>query len=387
MEDILTSEVVVRSIKGGLRKFLKLAADPSELAGYLRRSISRRDYAVAVRSGEIPEWERAFAHVVVWQDMMRACAGRLPNGTLREASFDTEPVMAPIRAAGIIVTQIPPSGPTQADPNAGVDEREAFQLALEAEDLGYVHDPSWTNGGISSHGADLVVDKPGERSLLPALRGVPAYGKVVQVEGVPEIAWNHSASSFELGISSIQDAMVAKMLLGAAMGGASYDTPDGPTDDQIRAANLQRRIRVRLGRLNPRLQAVLELAYCDRRYENRLVVDYGVGLAPIVWRAAYRAGEINDRGAALPSYGTLRELGIDVRHEWPTYTPPSKGPLKRRIKKVAELLLWTAHEYYSVAADDPERDRKMRRSRARKAVAAARKAAKTRSLTPASRAA
>lgn len=317
MIDNLTSGDIVNSFDAPLRRLLQLSENPASLERYVRRSIRSADYEESVTSCDTPAWERAFAHVVMLQDFVR-----LLDGRERDAK------------------------PPKEEPS----ERDRYLKALAETDLGYTHDPSWTNGGIASHGGDPVPDDPSKRSVGPALRRVAAFGKVVQVDGVPDLAWYFAASSFELGVSSIQDAMVARMLLGVAMGGPSGSSPEGPTDDQIHAANLQRRILERLGQLPHRLQAVLELAYTDRRYENLLVAEFGVGIAPIVWRAAYRAGEVTAAGAAHPSHGTLRELVADVRAEWSSYDCPQKGQVKARIAKAAELLLWTAHARYHVAA-------------------------------------
>lgn len=324
MIDNLTSGDIVSSFDAPLRRLLQLSENPANLERYVRRSLRSADYEESVASCDTPAWERAFAHVVVMQDFMRTTTGQAAE----------EPT-----------------------------ERDRYLKALADTDLGYTHDPSWTNGGIASHGGDPVPDEPGKRSVGPALRRVAAFGKVVQVDGVPELAWYYAASSFELGISSIQDAMVARMLLGAAMGGPSGSTPEGPTDDQIHAANLQRRVRDKLGQLPHRLQAVLELAYTDRRYENLLVAEYGVGVAPLVWRAAYRAGEVNKRGEASVAHATLRELVAEVRQDWPTYEAQQKGALKGRIAKAAELLLWTAHARYGIASGaEPVTRRRTRRA-------------------------
>jgi hypothetical protein len=331
MEDILTSADVQKSIEK-----LRLRDDTraNKLAAFVRESLPDPSFQQAIRRGEIQAWERALAHVIAVQGFFRVCDERTEeDGRLAYTVVDES------------------------------EERTGYLRALAETDLGYVHDPSWTNGGLASHGADPAPLEDGVRDPLPALRHVAAYAMVVQVDGVPEVAWQYSASTFELGISSIHDAMVAKLLLGDSMGGGSSDPPEGPTDSQIQAASLQRRIRERLGRLPHRLQAVLELAYTDRRYENQLVSDYGIGLAPLVWRAAERAGDVRD-GRVRTNIGTLRALVDDVRKEWPTYEAPQTGNLKHRIKAVAELLLWTAHAWYeALSGDPPQRPQKARRKR------------------------
>lgn len=328
MPDILTSGEIARSLRGASAA---RRANSEKLERYVRRSLEEPDYADSIASCDTPAWERAFAHVLVVQDLVRRLDGRAPTGRLLGYTRDDSPS----------------------------EERERYERALAETELGYVHDPSWTNGGISSHGAELEVDDPAHPSPKPSLRHVALYGAVVQVGGIPEVAWQHSASAYELGISSIQDAMVARLLLGAAMGPQSCDVPTGPTEDQISAANLQRRVRAKLGKLPHHLQAVLELAYVDRRYPNQLVSDFGVGLAPIVWQAMERAGETR----IGPSFGTLRSLVADARRDWPTYEGPAKGAMKARVRQVADLVLWTAHLHYQAAAgiEPPSPRRKRRR--------------------------
>lgn len=355
MIDLVTSGEIVESFQGGLRRLLALAQDASRLEAYVRASLERPDYERSVADCDTPAWERAFAHVLMLQDLVRRLDDRTRAGRIRGS-----------------------------EPETMSDERRAYLKALERTELGYQHDPSWTNGGLASHGADPRPDDPAKRALKPALRRVAVYGAVVQLDGVPEVAWNYSASAFELGVSSTHDAMVARMLLGSAMGGGSYDTPAGPTDDQVHAANLQRRIRERLGRVPTHLQAVLELAYTDRRYELHLVSDYGVGLAPIVWRSQQRvAFQTPKLGPGERDKLVLADLVAEVRREWPSYTAGAKGSLKTRIRKAADQLLWTAHEYYQSAAGiEPPKPRK-RKAKRPDLIAAGTKGRKRRQLVEA----
>lgn len=363
MQDNVTSGEIVESFSGGLRRLLRLADNPVKLETYIRRSIARGDYFESIRACDTPAWERAFAHVIAIQDFVRMCDGRVEDGRL--------------------AFSVPP---------APSEEHQAYLRALAETDLGYVHDPSWTNGGLASHGAELEVDDPNEKDPLKRIRrvaplqGVAVFGKVVQLDGVPEIAWNYSAGAFELGISSIHDGMVAKMLLGDAMGRSAVCAEE-PTDNQVHAATIQRRVLNQLRKLAPHQQANLELAYTDRRYTNDLVIDYGLGLAPIVWRAAHRAGEIDARGCVMPGAGTLRELVDEARKDWPTYDPPARGTLKKRILRAADLILWTAHAFFNVAgqkAPDPRRQAK-KRALAALATRKDQKRKKTRRLVPAHR--
>jgi len=142
------------------------------------------------------------------------------------------------------------------------------------------------------------------------------------------------------------------MLGGAIMGSGA--APSGPSVDQMGAATLQRIVRGRLGQLSVHLQAVLELAYTDRRYDSPLVSKYGVGLAPLIWRAAQAAGETDRQGRVKEGPATLQALLADVRQEWPTYgDEDTEGPQRtqeKRIRHAAETLLWTAHERYRIEA-------------------------------------
>jgi len=371
MTDKLTSDQIVESVREDSR-IIRLWLDSSELERTIRASVARRDYRDAVRADEIPAWERAFALVLWVQDWSRAMHGRWRDGTLLAAAFDeSPPPLGPvlIHAEPVPVTVCPTTDLERPGPEATRDERDRYRAALDAENLGYVHDPGWTNGGISAEGAELLPDDERERQGLPPspdVRGIAAFERIAS-EAVPELAWYYSASALELGFSSTHDALVARILRMSTAPMVSGRTPDGPSADQIQAATLQRTVRGRLGQLTPHLQAVLELAYTDRRYDATLVSAYGPGLAPLVWRAAERAGGVSKEGRVSVTPAALDALVADVRREWPTYEGSPEGGsagLAGRVRRAAECLLWTAHSRYRTAAGlEPTAPRPRRRKR------------------------
>lgn len=353
--DVLTRRDIARSMAEDPTTAL-LAISPraiDEHAAYVRRSLEREDYATAVALEQIPAWERALAMVVCSVEVL---------GAVHEGRFPPEPVPTFTRGAYV---------EPDASDDAVIDPFEAYRQALAAEELGYEHNPGWSNGGISAHGAVLETDAERERQDLPPypnVSGVTAYNLVHQIGGLPELAWYYSASAFELGLSSIQEGFMAQMLLGYSAAEVSVVAfGDGPTTFEIVAASRHRSVRRRLGRIPVHSQADLELSYTDRIYDAQLVATYGEGLAPLVWRAARRAGEVSKDGQAYPSNGTLRELVADARRDWPTYEAPIAGTMKDRIRKVVDLVLWTAHERYRAAAGlapSPTRKRRARKAKA-----------------------
>ncbi len=349
MEDILTSGEVVQSVKGGLAKFVRLYLDPSDLAAYVRRSLGRGDYLQSIRDGDTPAWERAFAMVVSVQDLHRAFAGRTRDGTLRRASIDDIREPGPVRPTACIVQTAPPAPPPKA--RAPREEDPARWLAESAGESGYTYDPSWTNGGLSAAGADHDTDAAKDARIA---RGIDAFRSVEGFGGIPELAWYHSAAAFELGISSNFDGLVAALVNGGKHSGSNGSPPTGPSEDMTAAAALQRRVMLCLGELPWSLQVVLELAYADRRYPNQLVSQYGLGVAPLVWRAQRVAGEAHIGPATVDALQDM--LGA---YRW-----DPDGPVKTRAKASAERLLLVAHDAYrGVAGIEPPRPRGPRRRR------------------------
>lgn len=340
MEDHLTSDQIVASVRGGLAKFIRLATESRKLDEYVRAVLAEPPREDAVDDEPPPAWERAFVHVFAIQDFLRRLDDRLADGRIR-GSVDDAPS----------------------------EQRAIYLRALAETDDGYEHDPGWRNGGLASYGAELETDEDRARdgrTRIPCLGGVQTYAEVVQLDGIPEVAWYYCASAFELGLSSIQDGLVAQLLLGiTAADASSIAHAEGPTTLQIVAASRQRIVRQRLGQVAVHHQSTLELAYTDRRYDAQLVARYGEGLAPVVWRAAERAGEVDPDGFAHETARTLQELLAEARRDWPTYEPPQGGTTRDRIRKVADLVLWTAHERYRAVAGmapPPTRRRRPKRN-------------------------
>lgn len=122
------------------------------------------------------------------------------------------------------------------------------------------------------------------------------------------------------------------------------------------AATEQRRILRKLGAVPPMLRAgVLQTAYEDRRCPARLVGRFGLGLAPIVMKAQWSAGEASDTGYDEPGIGTLDVLTRMVKRYWPTWMPDEDSPIAARIMSAADQLLWTGHAHYGahVLEDTP----------------------------------
>lgn len=127
--------------------------------------------------------------------------------------------------------------------------------------------------------------------------------------------------------------------------------PEGPGPVAIQAAQHQRRILDKLGRVPPTLRRVLGVAYSDRRCPTPLVTRYGLGLSLLVWRAQWRASE------SEPGAETFARLVDEVRMHWPTWEPlDDTEKLWRRTAAAADLLLWTAHARYGAhVLDEPVR--------------------------------
>lgn len=364
--DLLTFADVRKSVG---RHRLRSPERIAEVADYVRRSVARADYRSAVRAGEVDPWERAFGHVVFVQDLMRALDSRLRDGTRREGAVPEERRVGPVNAASLETASrqfCPPAPATEPDESPELDPQAAYERALAKEELGYQHDPGWRNGSVSAHGAELMTDDERIRHDLPPspnVHGVAAYALVWKADGIPELAWYYGAAAFELGLSTVQEGLVAQLLLGISASDVDVAAfAEGPDTMQIVAASRQRIVRNRLGRIPVHMQGNLELAYTDRVYDAMLVADYGEGVAPFVWRAQQRV-----RATGLPSSehpkAVLRELTREVQRDWPGYEPPARGSVKERTKRVAELIPWTAHQYYRAAAGMPE-PRRPRRARA-----------------------
>lgn len=340
MEQQLTSEEIVASVRGGLMKFIRLSLDPTKLEQYVRRSLGRRDYNDSIRDGDTPAWEQAFAHVVVLQDVMRIASGYMTNGVPRENRVlrDAHP------------------------PKVFLPREVTAPEYREPRSAEYVFDPSWVNGSISAHETDRSLTPAFGRE--PAVHGIAAFKSVERCGGIPELAWFYCGSAFELGMTSSFDAMLSVLMTGAPMGeGSCGSAPSGPGIHQQLAAGEQRRILAALAQLPHRHQQTLALAYADRKYPRALVAAYGVGVAPVVARAQQAARERE------PGQGTLERLVVAVRLDQPGYEGQADGEqesLGARIKRAGALLVRTAHDLYLAAAAPTtpgERPRRPKRKR------------------------
>lgn len=344
MKDIVSKHDIVSSMLESTPApaLLVDGAALRDFSAWVRASVQHGAWKVGVETGDLPAWQRAFAHVVCLQDALRAFAGRLRCGAPRDGvSFEERVVGGATNPDGIVATMCAYEGEPEAPPPKSV-----VRVIPNADVAGYVYDPSWTNGGIAAHNENRADAPIGVKERH--VHGIAAFRSVEAIGGIPELAWFFCGSAFELGMASSFDGMLATLLNGGAMGESSTGTsPKGPGDLARAAAADQRRILALLAGLAHRHQRSLRLAYTDQRYEAKLVRRYGLGVAPIVWRAQQDAGETQ------PGPGTLARLVAIVREDWPTYDGETAGDseeLESRIARAAELVLDTAHRVYLVAA-------------------------------------
>lgn len=349
MQDILTSAEVRKSVA---HHRLRSADRIAEVADYVRRSITRGDYREAVRSGSVEPWERAFLHVVRLQDFLRDLGGFLADGTPRNGMLVEERAVGPVNAESLARTPVKVFAPV-APEESPVKPTEL--LIRHADVAGYVYDPSWVNGGIASYAPDRGIDPIGVR--VKAVQGIAAFRSVEKMGGIPELAWFYCGADFELGVSSWFEGVTGMMLLGGTPGESNGASPRGPGELARMAAAEHRRILGSISRLPHRHERGLRISYTDGRCPRQLVTDYELGTALLVWRAQQEAGEAHERGHYVaPGQGTLERLVAMVRADWPTFEGSVEGldeELTVRIRRAAELVLWTAHERYRVECLPP----------------------------------
>lgn len=204
--------------------------------------------------------------------------------------------------------------------------------------------------------------------------GEPLNGAVVDET---ELSWFFGAAAADLGEASSFEAMVAQMQLGSRPSAETWDqipwmapgkrslpfrAPSFPNDRQTAAARRQVEVRRALRRLPLPAQALLELAFSDRRQPQVAVTAFGRGTACIVTRALGQR-----RASHIATAGTKSEQAA--------------------ARQAAEQLLGWAVDLYRAARDDErsERPRRPRRDRSRNLVPAGVTGATVRRLVEAPR--
>jgi hypothetical protein len=346
-----------------------------DLAAWCRRAVHFGGWLVGVESGTLEPWMRAFAHVVSLQDVLRAFDGRLRDGSPRVGSVERKErvVGAVTNPDGIAPTVIAYTPPAEPPP-----PKDTVPLVRHADVAGYEYDPSWVNGGMGGFRSERRSPAEPEKQLLgvekfttdehPLLvreihvHGINAFASLADAEcqGIPELGWFYCGADFELGLFSSLEGFIATCLYGGPSESSSGHSPAGPGDLARLAAGQHRRILANLGSIAGRHQRALRRAYQDRRYPRSWVLEngaYGHGVAALVWAAAEQAGETRYKsGELIVGTETLRVLVEWARADWPTYDAdiPGEGvALQVRVKRSAELVLWTAHERYRLAAALP----------------------------------
>jgi len=229
----------------------------------------------------------------------------------------------------------------------------------------------WRNGGIVALDLDPTdhEDDP-NRKPSPRIHGVAVFRGLEAFGAIPELAWLFSASACELGFTSSWDSLTAIAMIGGgekAHGDASSTL--GPPEHMQRAAGLQRRILGRLKQLPPRLQAIIEIAYTDRRYRNPDVNKYGPGIVAIVKRAHYAKAALarSPLGQELALLQALLMGFADIVKTLPDWSPleaelhEAHEDLDMRELNAAQSLLTRAHEAYRRTKAPPEVRKRKRR--------------------------
>lgn len=327
-----------------------------ELAELVRASVRRHDWNEEWRRGYGMPWEIALADVLAFEALFRRCSERLPDGRTKHEQYRPEPP-----APGRVV--VGPACPVQVAAYVEPEpERQKPVELLSNEDVtkpgGYRGNAGWTNGGIAGFRATRN-DKAEQHIIERAVFGVAAFSEVIGCGGLPELAWYHSASEFEVGMSTNLDVQVLARCGASTSGGTA---PGGPNAHQVDAATTQREIRTALREISPRHQAVIETAYEDRCLPTSQVNKYGHGIAAIVARAnaAKRAFVDSPQGDAVKSLSEALQTLAGVRKRAATDWEPL-------TKHGATELLREAHACYLVArgqkGSPPSRKRKPRKKR------------------------
>jgi hypothetical protein len=343
-----------------------------ELTAWSRRAVHEGGWKSGVESGDIPAWQRAFAHIVSLQDVLRAFDGRLRDGSPRVGSVERKErvVGAVTNPDGIAPTVIAYTPPAEPPP-----PKDTVPLVRHADVAGYEYDPSWVNGGVAAfrpehraaqqperelHGVPKF--KTSERQLAttktPNVFGIKAFESVedAECEGIPELAWFYCGADCELGVFSSLEGFIVTCLHGGPEEGSTGTCPSGPGEHTSQAAALHRVIMANLTTLPHRHQRALRDAYRDQRYPRAWVLDhFGVGITAIVWEAARKAGEKTLPKSTEPELTTktLAVLEGWARADWPTFEASQEGAaeeLLARLKRAAAIVLMTAHERYRAAA-------------------------------------
>lgn len=222
----------------------------------------------------------------------------------------------------------------------------------------------WMNGGIVALDLDPTDnedDRPKNVDIIkqlsvPRVYGVAAFRGLEAFGAIPELAWLFSASACELGFTSSWDGLcVIAMIGGGEKKHGDAASTMGPPEHMRHAAALQRRILGRLKQLPPRLQAIIEIAYTDRRYQTPDVLKYGPGVVAIVKRAHYVKAALG-RSPLGQELALLQGLLMSLsgcEHQ----APPDWSPLESELHEAsddfderelnaAQALLTMAHEAY-----------------------------------------
>lgn len=237
----------------------------------------------------------------------------------------------------------------------------------------------WSNGGIVALDLDHTDNEDDKqpdimhRLWVPRLYGVAAFRGLEAFGAIPELAWLFSASACELGFTSSWDGLCAIAMIGGGekKHGNAASTM-GPPEHMTHAAALQRRILGRLKQLPPRLQAIIETAYTDRRYQTPDVLRYGPGVVAIVKRAHYVKAALgrSPLGQELALLqGLLMSLSGCEHHAPPDWSPleselhEATDDFDERELNAGQALLTMAHEAYRRTMPAQPKTRKRRKPR------------------------
>lgn len=306
------------------------------MSDYLRRALTRRDWLEAGRAGLLPFSEVTAACAVALQDFAREAAGRSRNGL----SCATTPQPD---APGPVV--IGPACPVQRCP--------------------YV-EPS-----------DEVPEPPAN-PWIPPCSYDGDHGQKNRRNGAivadDDLSWYYGASALELGLSSSFDAMVTQLLIGGVKGNRT--DAGGPSPRMLAAASRQIRIRRILRKLSPKMQAVLEAAYTDRRYTVEELARTEPGAGAVLWHAKQYQRDFME-GPIGTSLEAMQRLVMALSGTGRRRVPPwsalegelhaAVGSFKERVLLAAAGLVRRAQLAYERAADDdrngrgPEPSRRRRR--------------------------
>lgn len=315
-----------------------------QTAAWVTTAVRRSDWNDAARANDLAHWETALAMVMALQAWLRDADGRLGDGSLRATGL--EPVVK--NSCELCGADVPLG-------------RKWNQRRFCSPRCAEV----WTEGLL---GAPLSLLGPVEPAPVAEVRVKPlelpserdhgsdrehrGYCLGNLVDQADELSWYWGESALETGMSSNFDALANRCASGGVI--TTRSEPMGPNDRAMFAAGRQAEVMQAMRRVPARLQAILEIAYEDRRCRQQDVTTYGAGVAAIVQRAIADAGS---SGLAVRALEAWAFPGAEPLDE-------ARGrDLTMRLKRAATSLLADAQAAYRwarwpVGADQAPKARK-----------------------------